>query len=477
MYSVAEAGFYILLSQLEEFIMRERESLASRLGFIFLSAGCAIGLGNVWRFPYIVGAYGGAAFVLIYLFFLISMGLPIMVMEFSVGRASKQSIVGSFKALQPKGSKWWMFGYIGLAGNYILMMFYTTVTGWMLAYVCYNLSGKLVGLNPEQVGAFFGGMLSSAPTLVFWMGLSIVIGTAVCIIGLQAGVERITKWMMSGLLIIMVVLAIRSVTLPGAEAGLEFYLKPSLEKLTANGLWTSIYAALGQAFFTLSIGIGSMAIFGSYISRERSLTGESLLIVTLDTFVAFTAGLIIFPACFAYGVDVGAGPGLIFVSLPNMFNNMPMGRLWSTLFFLFMSFAALSTVVAVFEHIIANSIDMWGWSRKKASLFNLVAIFVLSLPCALGFNVWSGFAPLGEGTIVLDLEDFIVSNNMLPLGALVYLLFCCTRYGWGWDNFIAEADQGTGIRFPKALRFYFVYVVPIVVLVIFVYGYKSIFFK
>lgn len=454
-----------------------RESLGSRLGFIFLSAGCAIGLGNVWRFPFIVGTYGGAAFVLIYLFFLVFLAAPIMVMEFSVGRASRQSIVGSFQVLQPAGSKWSIYGYIGLLGNYILMMFYTTVTGWMLAYFWYNLRGDLVGLNPSEVGQFFGNMLGSAQTLVFWLFLTVLIGTTICIIGLQAGVERITKVMMAGLLVVMILLAIRSVTLPGAEKGLEFYLKPDLAKLTKNGLWNSIYAALGQAFFTLSIGIGSMAIFGSYISRERSLTGESIFIIFLDTLVAFVAGLIIFPACFAYGVDVGAGPGLVFISLPNMFNNMPLGQVWSSLFFLFMTFAAMSTVVAVFEHIIANSMDILGWSRKKASIVNFFAIFILSLPCALGFNVWSDIAPLGKGTIILDLEDFIVSNNMLPLGAIVYLLFCCTKYGWGWDKFIAEADAGHGIRFPKFMKFYLIYIVPVVVGVIFVYGYMEKFFK
>lgn len=309
------------------------------------------------------------------------------------------------------------------------------------------------------------------------MGLAVAIGTAICIIGLQAGVERITKWMMTGLLLIMVLLAVRSLTLPGAGAGLEFYLKPDLEKLRAIGWGTAVYEALGQAFFTLSIGIGSMAIFGSYLSREKSLTGETGFIVLLDTFVALSAGLIIFPACFAYGVEPGSGPGLIFVSLPNVFNNMPGGRIWGTLFFIFMSFAALSTVVAVFEHIIANSMDVLDWSRMKASLVNLVTIFVLSLPCAFGFNIWSGFAPLGEGTIILDLEDFIVSNNMLPLGALVYLTFCCTRYGWGWDNFIAEADAGHGVKFPHSLRGYFTYVVPIIIVVIFIVGYWEKFFK
>lgn len=454
-----------------------RETLESRLGFILLSAGCAIGLGNVWRFPYITGVYGGAAFVLIYLVFLLFLAAPVMVMEFAVGRASRQSIVGSFKVLQPAGTHWGIYGYIGLAGNYILMMFYTTVTGWMLAYVWYSVTGQLSGLSPTQVGDFFGGMLSSAPKLVSWLALAITIGTMICIIGLQAGVERITKLMMAGLFVIMALLAIRSVTLPGATAGLEFYLRPSLARLTENGLWNSVYAALGQAFFTLSIGIGSMAICGSYTDRSQTLTGEACYVVFLDTFVALTAGLIIFPACFAYGVDVSSGPGLIFISLPNIFNNMPLGRMWSTLFFLFMSFTALSTVVAVFEHIIASSMDCLGWSRKKASLFNLVAMFLLSLPCALGFNIWSNIQPMGEGSMILDLEDFIVSNNMLPLGALVYLLFCCTRYGWGWDNFIAEADTGNGIKFPKSMRFYFTYIVPMVVVAIFIAGYKDVFTK
>ena len=454
-----------------------RESLGSRLGFIFLSAGCAIGLGNVWRFPYITGLYGGAAFVLIYLLFLVCLAMPIMVMEFAVGRASRQSVVGSFKVLQPKGTKWSMFGYLALAGNYILMMFYTTVTGWMLAYTCYNIQGKLEGLTPDQVGAFFGGILADPMGMVFWLFLAVGIGSVICIVGLQSGVERATKVMMCGLLMIMIVLAARSVTLPGAEKGLEFYLKPDFGRLVEKGIWNSVYAALGQAFFTLSLGIGSMAIFGSYIKRERSLLGEAVVVTGLDTFVAISAGLIIFPACFAYGVEPNAGPGLIFVTLPNMFNNMPQGRLWSTLFFLFMSFAAMTTVVAVFEHIIANSMDILGWDRKKASIVNFFAIFVLSLPCVFGFNIWSSFAPLGEGTIVLDLEDFIVSNNLLPLGSIVYLLFCCTRYGWGWDKFVAEADAGEGMKIPQALRSYVTYVIPIAIGVIFIFGYIEKFFQ
>ena len=455
---------------------KERESLGSRIGFILLSAGCAIGLGNVWRFPYITGKYGGAAFVLIYIFFLITLGLPIMVMEFSVGRASRQSVVRSFEVLEPKGTHWKPVGCLMLAGNYILMMFYTTVTGWMLAYFWYNLNGSLVGLKPDQVGAFFGAMLSNWHVLAFWLAVTVVIGTVICIVGLQSGVERVTKWMMLGLLAIMLVLALRSLTLDNSSKGLEFYLKPQLSNLTKNGLWTSIYAALGQSFFTLSIGIGSMAIFGSYIDKQRSLAGEATMVIILDTFVALTAGLIIFPACFTYGVDVGAGPGLIFVSLPNMFNNMAMGRLWGTCFFVFMSFAALSTVVAVFEHIIANSMDILGWTRKKASLVNMFAIFFLSLPCVFGFNIWSSFAPLGKGTIVLDLEDFIVSNTLLPLGSLAYVLFCTRRYGWGWDNFLAEANTGIGLKFSKGLRWYMTYVPVIIVLVVFVYGYYEKFF-
>lgn len=450
---------------------KARESLGSRLGFIFLSAGCAIGLGNVWRFPSITGKYGGAAFVLIYLFFLFFVVMPVMVMEFAVGRASRQSVANSFKTLQPQGTKWWIYGYFGLAGNYLLMMFYTVISGWMLAYVWFEASGQLSGLSPEGVGGFFGGFVGNPGALIFWLAVAVAIASAICYIGLQAGVERASKVMMGGLLCIMLVLAVRSITLPGSDAGLEFYLKPDFSKLMENGLWSSIYAALGQAFFTLSIGIGSMAIFGSYISRDRSLTGESIVVTLLDTFVALTAGLIIFPACFAYGVNVDAGPGLIFVTLPNMFNNMPMGRLWSTLFFLFMSFAAMTTVVAVFEHIIASSMDILGWDRKKASTVNFFAIFILAIPCALGFNLWGSFAPLGEGTIILDLEDFLVSSNLLPLGSLVYVLFCCSRRGWGWDNFVAEADAGSGMKVPQALRGYITWVIPAIIIVVFVAGY------
>jgi NSS family neurotransmitter:Na+ symporter len=460
-----------------------RETFASRIGFLFIAAGSAIGLGNVWRFPFITGQYGGAAFVLMYLVFLVIIVTPIMAMEFSVGRASKLSAVRSFHALEPKGTKWHIFGYFALAGNVILMMFYTVVTGWMLAYVWYNISGQLKALSDPGVKEFFEALTGDPKALIFWMGLAIIIGSLICFKSLQSSVEPITKWMMSGLLVIMIVLAIRSVTLPGAKAGLEFYLKPDFGKLLAGadgkGLGDTIYAALGQAFFTLSVGIGSMAIFGSYINRDRSLFGEAVVVAGLDTSVALCAGLIIFPACAAYGVDVGAGPGLIFVSLPVMFNHMEsMGQLWATLFFLFMTFAAMTTVVSVFENNIASLRDVFpGWTRQKACLTNMVVIFILALPCALGFNVWSSFAPLGEGTIVLDLEDFILSNNLLPIGATIYLLFCVTRYGWGWDNFLKEVDSGVGLRFPRAWRGFFAVAVPIIMIIVFAVGYYNMFFK
>ncbi len=456
---------------------KPRETFASRLGFIFLSAGCAIGLGNVWRFPFITGKYGGAVFVLIYILFLLILAMPIMVMEFSVGRASVQSLSRSFTVLCPEHKIWSLWGYIGWAGNYILMMFYTTVTGWMLAYTYYSAAGAFTGFDSEATGNFFNSLLASPNELIFWLAVSVLIGAVVCWAGLRKGVERITKAMMCGLLVIMIALAVRSVTLEGAEKGLKFYLYPDFDEMFSEGLGTMLYAALGQAFFTLSIGIGSMAIFGSYIEKDRSLMGESLIITGLDTFVALTAGLIIFPACFAYGINPGAGPGLIFVTLPNMFNHMPSGRIWGTLFFLFMSFAALSTVIAVFENIVACFMDRLGWPRKKSSIFLGISMFILSLPCALGFNVWSSVQPLGAGTGILDLEDFIVSNNLLPIGSMVYLLFCVSRYGWGWDKFIAEADQGKGLKFPTALRFYFTYVAPVIILVILCVGYYQTFGK
>ncbi|MBQ7196936.1 MAG: sodium-dependent transporter [Synergistaceae bacterium] len=457
--------------------LSSRETFASRLGFILLSAGCAIGLGNVWRFPFITGQYGGAAFVLIYIIFLLFLGMPIMAMEFSVGRASKRSASRSFAVLQPKNKVWSLWGYVSWIGNCILMMYYTTITGWMIAYTYYSAIGKFKTFDSAAVGGFFDGILANPTELTFWMAVAVLIGTLVCWSGLRNGVEKITKAMMSGLLLIMIALAARSVTLEGAEKGLEFYLRPDFGKLFANGLGTTLYAALGQAFFTLSLGIGSMAIFGSYIDKDRRLFGESVLVSGLDTFVAITAGLIIFPACFAYGINPGAGPGLIFVTLPNMFNQMPNGQIWGALFFLFMSFAALSTVIAVFENIVACFMDAWGWSRKKSTATMAILVFVLSIPCVLGFNVLSNVQPFGPGSGILDFEDFIVSNNLLPIGSVIYLLFCVTRYGWGWDNFTEEVDIGTGMKFPKFLRFYFTYIVPIIMLVIIGVGYWQTFAK
>lgn len=454
-----------------------REKLGSRLGFLLLSAGCAIGLGNVWRFPFITGAYGGAAFVLIYLLFLVILGLPIMVMEFAVGRAAQKGIGRAFDILEPKGTYWHLHGYTGIIGCYVLMMFYTTVTGWMLAYCWYMASGQLSALPPDRIAAFFGATLGQPGTQVGWMTVTVLAGFLVCSLGLQRGVERITKLMMAGLLLIMIVLVIRSVTLPDAEKGILFYLKPDFGKMLEHGLWEPIYAAMGQAFFTLSLGIGAMTIFGSYIDKQRSLTGESVRIMLLDTAVALMAGLIIFPACFAFNVDAGAGPGLIFVTLPNVFNSMPAGRLWGILFFIFMSFAALTTVIAVLENIVAYGIDVFHWSRKKSVAINIVLVFLLSLPCALGFNLLSGIQPFGPNSGILDLEDFVVSNNLLPLGSMVFLFFCCYKKGWGWDNFIAEADSGKGLMFPQGLRLYVKYVLPFIVFFVFVQGYLDKFWK
>lgn len=451
--------------------MEKRETFASRLGFILISAGCAIGLGNVWRFPYITGKYGGAAFVLIYLCFLVILGIPIMVMEFSVGRASQKSAARSFHVLEPKGTKWHLTSYVAIAGNYLLMMFYTTVGGWMLAYIVKMASGTFTNLTPDEVGGVFNNMLANPGKMTFWMIVTVVVSFGVCSMGLRNGVERINKAMMSLLFVILIALCIRSVTLEGAGEGLKFYLVPDFGKMAENGIGEAVYAAMGQSFFTLSLGIGAMAIFGSYISKERRLTGECINICVLDTTVALLSGLVIFPACFAFGVDPGEGPGLVFVTLPNVFNQMPGGRLWGSLFFVFMSFAALSTVIAVFENIISFAIDLWGWSRKKAILVNLVVILVLSMPCVLGFNVLSSIQPLGAGTTIQDLEDFIISNNLLPIGSVLYLLFCTSRYGWGWKNFIAEADAGKGIHFPKWARFYVTYILPIIVIAILIISY------
>ncbi len=451
--------------------MENREKFSSRIGFLLISAGCAIGLGNVWRFPFITGQYGGAAFVLIYLFFLIILGLPILVMEYAVGRASQKSIARSFQVLEPKGTKWHWYSYVGMAGNYLLMMFYTTVAGWMISYFFKMLKGDFVGKNPAQVENTFGTMLSDPKAQIFWMLVVIALGFLVCSLGLQNGVEKITTVMMSCLFIVILVLIARSVTLDGASAGLKFYLIPDFAAVKKQGVMTVVSAAMGQAFFTLSLGIGAIAIFGSYIDKSRRLTGEAISVAILDTLVALMAGLVIFPACFAFGVNPGSGPNLVFITLPNVFNEMPGSRIWGAMFFLFMSFAALSTIIAVFQNILSFAQDLWGWSIKKAIVFNAVLIIVLSLPCALGFNVWSFIQPLGAGTTIQDLEDFIVSNNILPIGSLIYLLFCVTKYGWGWDNFMKEANEGKGIKFPKWPRIYITYILPLIVLFILVQGY------
>ena len=450
--------------------MQQREKFASRLGFILISAGCAIGLGNVWRFPYITGKYGGAAFVILYLLFLVILGLPVMVMEFAVGRASQKSCAKSFEILEPKGSKWHWYSWLGFGGCYLLMMFYTTVGGWMISYIIKSAQGAFDTTAPDVV---FANMLANPVEQVGWMLVTVVLGFLVCSLGLQKGVERITKVMMSCLFLIMIVLCIRSVTLDGAVEGLKFYLVPDFGKKFENG-WASfgeaVYAAMGQSFFTLSLGISAMAIFGSYIGKERRLLGEALNIGVLDTLVALMAGLIIFPACFAFGVNPGEGPGLVFVTLPSVFNQMWGSRLWGVLFFLFMSFAALSTVIAVFENLISFCMDKWGWGRKKAVIVNGIAVAILSLPCALGFNVWSSVTLPGIGDIQ-TIEDFIISNNILPIGSLIYLLFCLSKRGWGWENFIAEADTGRGLKFPKWSRLYLKYVLPLLILIIFIMGY------
>ena len=465
----------------------ERESFGSRLGFILISAGCAIGLGNVWRFPYIVGKYGGAFFILIYFLFLIIFGLPIMTMEFSVGRASRKSIAHSFQALEPQGSKWHLFSFVGMAGNYLLMMFYTTVTGWMFAYFFKMLRGDFTAtMTTQQISSQFDALNTDSLVQVGFMLLSTVLGFLVCSLGLQKGVEKITKVMMLALLGLISVLAIHSVTLDGAAEGVKYYLVPNINNIfnTENGMAAAIkglgeviFAALGQAFFTLSIGMGTMAIFGSYIPKERKLFGESVLISSLDTFVAMMAGLIIIPACFAYDIPQDSGPNLIFKTLPNVFSRMPLGRLWGSLFFLFMIFAAMSTIIAVFENIISFGMDLKGWSRKKSVIINLVALCILALPCALGSTVFSFFSPLGAGTGVLDFEDFLISENILPLGSIVYVIFCTSRYGWGYKNFLSEANCGKGIGFPSGMRIYVAYILPVIVLLLWICGYITRFFS
>ncbi|WP_019542318.1 sodium-dependent transporter [Selenomonas bovis] len=455
----------------------ERGNFSTRLGFILVSAGCAIGLGNVWRFPYITGMYGGASFVLIYLVFLAILGLPIMVAEFAVGRASVRSAAMSFDVLEPAGTKWHLYKYGAIAGNLLLMMFYTTISGWMLYYIYLMVSGKFEGLGAAGVGQVFGALLADPLTMAGYMALTVALCGGVCYLGVQAGVERITKLMMTCLLALMVVLAVNSVLLPGSEAGLSYYLMPDFGKIEEYGLREVIFAAMGQAFFTLSLGIGALAVFGSYIGKAKRLTGEAIWVIVLDTFVAIMAGLIIFPACFAYGVSPSSGPNLLFVTLPNVFNHMAFGRLWGTLFFLFMAFASMSTIIAVFENLIVCFFELLHVDRRKIIRAGIPVMILLSLPCVLGFNVWSGFTPFGPGTGVLDLEDFFVSYNLLPLGSLVYLAFCTSRYGWGWKNFLREADTGRGVAFPQWIRCYVTYILPLIVLVIFLNGYYALFFS
>ena len=446
----------------------ERESFKSRLGFILVSAGCAIGIGNVWKFPYVAGQNGGGLFVIIYLLFLLLMGVPILAMELSMGRASRKSIVGAYKTLEKKGQKWHIHGWFCTLGCYILMMYYTTVSGWMLDYFWKFLTGEFDGVKSESAGEVFDKMLANPAEMLLFMGIIIVVGFLVCSIGLKNGIERVTKVMMICLLALIGVLAVNSFMLPGAAEGTSFFLLPDLGTIERNGLYNIVSAAMSQAFFTLSIGIASMEIFGSYMSKDNTLISESIRITALDTFVALMSGLIIFPACFSFDVAPQEGPSLIFVALPKIFINMPFGRIWGALFFLFMSFASFSTITAVFENLISSCMDNFGWSRKRATVFNGVLIFVLSLPCMLGFNLLSGFNLFGMN--ILGIEDFIVSNLLLPVGALIFLLFCIFRFGWGFANFLAEANTGKGIKLKHGLVFYFKFILPILLAFILVNG-------
>lgn len=452
----------------------KRESFGSRLGFILVSAGCAIGIGNVWRFPYVAGENGGSVFVLFYLLFLLCMGVPVLTMELAVGRASKKSAVLGYKALEKPGSKWHIHGWFCVIGCYLLMMYYTTVSGWMLGYFVKFLTGTFHGLeSSEAVSGVFSNMLANPMEMSFWMILIVIAGFVVCSFGLQNGLERISKIMMSALLILIVVLAVNSFLLPGGSEGLKFYLLPDFARAAEVGYGKVITAAMNQSFFTLSLGIGAMEIFGSYMSSEHTLAGESVRICILDTLVALFSGLIIFPACFAFGVQPDAGPQLIFITLPNVFVHMNGGRIWGALFFLFMTFASFTTVIAVFENLLSACIDNFGWSRKKAVIFNLIFILIASMPCVLGYNVLSDLHLIG-GRDVLDSEDFLVSNLLLPLGSLIYLLFCVTKWGWGFDHYIKEANTGEGIKMPggKAMKLYLQFVVPVMILVILIQGLK-----
>lgn len=449
----------------------KREGFATRLGFILVSAGCAIGIGNVWKFPYLCGQYGGAAFILIYLVFLVILGIPVMTAEFAIGRRTRHSAALAFEAAEPAGTRWHWLKWISIIGCYLLMMYYTTVSGWMVSYCFKSLKGDFRNVSVKQVGNIFSGTLSNVPGMVFWTVLICVVGFFICFFGIQNGVEKVSKFMMTLLILLMIVLAVHSVFLKGAGAGIKFYLVPDFHDMAEKGIGNVIFAALSQAFFTLSIGIGAMLIFGSYIDRDRKLAGEAVNITALDTFVALMAGFIIIPACFAYGIDPDSGPSLIFITIPNIFAKMKLGVLWNALFFLFLTFASLTTVVAVFENIAAFDMDLFKWSRKKSVAVSAVLIIILSLPCVFGYNIWSGFQPLGPGTSILDLEDFIVSNNLLPLGSLAFILFCTSENGWGWDNFIKEADAGKGMSVPKNFKNYFKYGIPLIIVVIYFKGY------
>ncbi len=447
-----------------------RESFGSRIGFLLVSAGCAIGIGNVWKFPYITGQNGGGWFVLFYLIFLVIMGIPVLTMELAVGRASRKSAVLAYQALEKPGSKWHIHGWIAIIGCIMLMMYYTTVSGWMIDYFFKFLTGTFtVGMSSDAVGGAFSEMLASPGEMALWMCITVLAGFLICSLGLQNGIEKITSFMMAALLILIVVLAVHSLTLSGAKEGMSFYLVPNADNVRKVGLWNVISGAMNQAFFTLSLGVAAMEIFGSYMSSEHSLAGEAARICVLDTFVAIVSGIIIFPACFSFGVQPDAGPSLIFVTLPNIFINMAGGRLWGTLFFLFMTFASFSTVIAVFENILSFSIDMFGISRKKASIICCVMILVLSLPCVLGYNVWSNLHIIGNRD-VLDSEDFIVSNLLLPIGSLIFLLFCVTKWGWGFDKYIKECNLGEGLKIPMAVKPYFQFILPILIIVILISG-------
>lgn len=453
----------------------KREHFSSRLGFILITAGCSVGLGNIWRFPYVTGKYGGAAFVFIYLFFLIVLGLPIVVMEFAIGRASQKSAAVSLNILEPKGTKWHWLKYSCIAGNYLLMMFYTTISGWIVYYFIEMSKGTFQNIEAIEVNNVFSSLMDSPKTMIIYMSIIVLVSFGICSFGLQKGVERVSKVLMVLLFSLLIVLAVKSVTLPGAKEGLKYYLLPNFKLVKEIGLRECVFAAMGQAFFTLSIGIGTLSMFGSCVNKSSSLTSDAVYMGVLDTLVAIIAGLIIFPACFSFNVEPSSGPNLLFITLPNIFNSMKSGRLWGSLFFLFMTFAAISTVIAVFENIITYMTDLTGCTRKKSIIINLILVLVLSLPCIFGFNIWKGFQPLGSNSTILDLEDFILSNNLMPIGSLIFLLFCTTRYGWGWNNFIKEADTGKGLSFPKFARGYFTYILPLIILFIFINGYYSMF--